>query len=226
LIVETQELTRVYRLGASVIAAVNKVSLEIKESTFVSIAGSSGSGKTTLLNLIGLNDHPTSGKVFFKNEDTSLLSDRERRQIRLRNIGFVFQTFNLLPTLTALENVELPLALAKSPPKPQREKAIQLLEAVGLTGRLQHRPKELSTGEMQRVAIARALANNPLLILADEPTGELDSETGHEIIKLLLSLCRKHKTTVVVATHDERVAKASDVKYRMRDGLITRDLGL
>jgi putative ABC transport system ATP-binding protein len=226
LIVETQELTRVYRLGASIIAAVNKASLEIKESTFVSIAGSSGSGKTTLLNLIGLNDRPTSGKVFFKNEDTSLLSDRERRQIRLRNIGFVFQTFNLLPTLTALENVELPLALAKIPPKPQKEKAIQLLETVGLTGRLQHRPKELSTGEMQRVAIARALANNPFLILADEPTGELDSETGYEIIKLLLNLCRKHKTTVVVATHDERVAKASDVKYRMRDGLITRDFGL
>jgi putative ABC transport system ATP-binding protein len=214
-----------YRLGASVIVAVNKVSLEIKEATFVSIAGPSGSGKTTLLNLIGLNDRPTSGKVFFKNEDTSLLSDRKRRQIRLRNIGFVFQTFNLLPTLTALENVELPLALAKIPPKPQREKAIQLLEAVGLTGRLQHRPKELSTGEMQRVAIARALANNPFLILADEPTGELDSETGCEIIKLLLSLCRKHKTTVVVATHDERVAKASDVKYSMRDGMITGDVG-
>jgi len=226
LIVETQELSRVYRLGASVIAAVNNVSLEIKESTFVSIAGSSGSGKTTLLNLIGLNDRPTSGKVFFKNEDTSLLSDRERREIRLRNIGFVFQTFNLLPTLTALENVELPLALAKIPPKLQREKAIQLLEAVGLTGRLQHRPKELSTGEMQRAAIARAIANNPVLILADEPTGELDSEIGDEIIKLLLNLCRKHKTTVVVATHDERVAKASDVKYSMRDGLITRDFGL
>ena len=226
MIVETQELSRVYRLGASVIAAVNNVSLEIKESTFVSIAGSSGSGKTTLLNLIGLNDRPTSGKVFFKNEDTSLLSDRERREIRLRNIGFVFQTFNLLPTLTALENVELPLALAKIPPKLQREKAIQLLEAVGLTGRLQHRPKELSTGEMQRAAIARAIANNPVLILADEPTGELDSEIGDEIIKLLLNLCRKHKTTVVVATHDERVAKASDVKYSMRDGLITRDFGL
>jgi len=226
LIVEIQELTRTYRLGASVIVAVNKVSLEIKEATFVSIAGPSGSGKTTLLNLIGLNDRPTSGKVFFKNEDTSLLSDRERRQIRLRNIGFVFQTFNLLPTLTALENVELPLALAKFPSKSQREKAVHLLEAVGLTSRLEHRPKELSTGEMQRVAIARALANNPFLILADEPTGELDSETGCEIIKLLLSLCRKHKTTVVVATHDERVAKASDAKYSMRDGMIMRDDGL
>jgi putative ABC transport system ATP-binding protein len=225
LIVRTQELTRTYRLGASVITAVNKVNLEIKESNFVSIVGPSGSGKTTLLNLIGLNDHPTSGKVFFKNADTSLLTDKERRKIRLQNIGFVFQTFNLLPTLTALENVELPLALAKIPPKPQREKAVQLLEAVGLTERFQHRPKELSTGEMQRVAIARSLANNPCLILADEPTGELDSETGWEIIKLLLSLCTKHKTTVVVATHDERVAKAANVKYSVRDGMITRGSG-
>jgi putative ABC transport system ATP-binding protein len=200
--------------------AVNKVNLEIKEATFVSIVGPSGSGKTTLLNLIGLSDHPTSGKVFFKNQNTSLLTDKKRRKIRLQNIGFVFQTFNLLPTLTALENVELPMALAKIPPSPQREKAIQLLEAVGLTDRLQHRPKEMSTGEMQRVAIARALANNPCLILADEPTGELDSDTGHEIIKLLLGLSRKHKTTIVVATHDERVAKASDVNYSIRDGLI------
>jgi len=218
--VKTQELTRTYRLGASVIVALNKVNLEVKEATFVSIVGPSGSGKTTLLNLIGLNDHPTSGKVFFKEGDTSLLSDKERRKTRLRNIGFVFQTFNLLPTLTSLENVELPLALGKVPSKLQKEKAIQLLEAVRLADRLQHRPRELSTGEMQRVAIARALANNPSLILADEPTGELDSETGYEIIKLLLSLCREHKTTVVVATHDEKVAEASDVKYSIQDGVI------
>ena len=215
-----------YRLGSSVIVAVNKVSLEIKEATFVSITGPSGSGKTTLLNLIGLNDRQTSGKIFFMNKETSLLSDRERRDIRLRKIGFVFQTFNLLPTLTALENVELPLALAKIPPKSQREKAIQLLEAVGLTSRLHHRPRELSTGEMQRVAIARALANNPFLILADEPTGELDFETGREITKLLRNLCRKHKTTVVVATHDEKVAKASDIKLSIREGRILPDVGL
>ena len=160
------------------------------------------------------------------NKETSLLSDRERRDIRLRKIGFVFQTFNLLPTLTALENVELPLALAKIPPKSQREKAIQLLEAVGLTSRLHHRPRELSTGEMQRVAIARALANNPFLILADEPTGELDFETGREITKLLRNLCGKHKTTVVVATHDEKVAKASDIKLSIREGRILPDVGL
>jgi len=225
LIVKTKDLTRTYRLGASIITAVNGVSLEIEGATFVSIVGSSGSGKTTLLNLIGLNDQPTSGKILFKDRDTSLLTDRERRRIRLRSIGFVFQNFNLLPTLTAQENVELPLALAKTPPKLQTEKAINLLEAVGLNERLKHRPKELSSGEMQRVAVARALANDPSLILADEPTGELDSETGHEVMELLLDLCREHKTTIVVATHDEGVAKAADVKYSIRDGLIKRETG-
>jgi len=222
LIINTTDLMRVYRLGASSIIAVNKVNLQIEEATFVAIAGPSGSGKTTLLNLIGLNDQPTSGKIFFKGKDTSLLADRARRKIRLQNIGFVFQTFNLLPTLTAIENVELPMALAKVPRKTQREKATELLEAVGLTNRLRHRPKELSIGEMQRVAIARALVNNPSLILADEPTGELDSETGAEIVKLLLDLCRKRKTTVIVATHDEKIIEMADVTYRIRDGSITR----
>jgi putative ABC transport system ATP-binding protein len=221
LIVEAKELTREYRLGASVINAVNKVNIAIEKAAFVSIIGPSGSGKTTLLNLIGLNDKPTSGKIFFRNKDVSLLADRERRRIRLHHIGFVFQTFNLLPTLTALENVELPLALAKTSPKRQRERAVRLLEAVRLADRFQHRPKELSAGEMQRVAIARALANDPALILADEPTGELDSETGREIIKLLLAFCRKYETAVVVATHDERIADVSDVKYTIRDGTLT-----
>jgi len=222
IIINTTDLTRVYRLGASSIVAVNKVNLQIKEATFVAIAGPSGSGKTTLLNLIGLNDHPTSGKVFFKDKDTSLLTDKERRKIRLQNIGFVFQTFNLLPTLTALENVELPMALAKVPRNMQKKKATELLESVGLTTRLRHRPKELSTGEMQRAAIARALANNPSLILADEPTGELDSETGAEIVKLLSELCGKRKTTVIVATHDEKIIRMADAVYRIRDGSITR----
>ena len=222
MIVNTTDLTRVYRLGASSIIAVNKVNLQIEEATFVAIVGPSGSGKTTLLNLIGLNDQPTSGKVFFKGKDISLLTDRARRKIRLQNIGFVFQTFNLLPTLTAIENVELPMALTKVSQKTQREKATELLEAVGLINRLRHRPKELSTGEMQRVAVARALVNNPSLILADEPTGELDSETGAEVVKLLLDLCRKRKTTVIVATHDEKIIEVADVTYRIRDGSITR----
>ncbi len=222
MIIQTQELTRTYRLGASVITAVNKVNLTVEEGAFVSIIGPSGSGKTTLLNLIGLNDCPTSGKVFFKDKETSRITSKERRKIRLQNIGFVFQTFNLLPTLTALENIELPLALANIPQKLQKGKAKQLLEAVGLSNRLHHRPKELSSGEMQRVAIARALANDPCLILADEPTGELDTEKGSEIIKLLFDLSRKHETTVIVATHDRGVAEVADATFSIQDGKISR----
>lgn len=220
MIVRTFELTRKYQLGPSTIVAVNKINLEIKESALTSIVGPSGSGKTTLLNLIGLNDNPTSGKMFFAGKDTSLMSEKIKRKTRLFKIGFIFQTFNLLPTLTALENVELPMTLAKIPHEKQRKRAVQLLEEVGLTTRLNHRPKELSAGERQRVAIARALANNPSLILADEPTGELDSETGIKIIQLLLDFCRKRKTTVVVATHDEKITKIADVVYKIRDGSI------
>lgn len=221
MIIRTVELTRRYRRGSSLIAAVNKVNLEVEEATFVSIVGPSGSGKTTLLNLIGLNDYPNSGKVLFKGKDVSLLADKERRKMRLQNIGFIFQTFNLLPTLTALENVELPMALANVPHRAQMERALKLLEKVGLTERLEHRPGELSMGEMQRVAIARALANDPSLILADEPTGELDSETGSGIVKLLSDLCRERKRTVIVATHDEKIVELADVTYWIRDGTIT-----
>jgi len=221
LIVRTIELTRIYRLGSSHVTAVNKVNLEVNEANFVSIIGPSGSGKTTLLNLIGLNDKPTSGKVLFNGEDTSLLSESERRKIRLQHIGFIFQTFNLLPTLTALENVEIPMSLAKFSQKEQRDRAVNLLETVGLAERLQHRPKQLSAGEMQRVAIARALANKPSIILADEPTGELDSKTGCKIINLLFDLCKNQKIAVVLATHDERVTEVSDVTYRICDGSIT-----
>lgn len=222
MIVQTHNLTRTYRRGASVITAVNQATLTLEEATFVSIVGPSGSGKTTLLHLLGLNDQPTSGTILFQNRDTSRLTARERRTLRLRHIGFVFQSFNLLPTLTALENVELPLALAHIPPPQQRDKATHLLDAVGLAGRLHHRPRELSAGEMQRVAIARALANSPCLILADEPTGELDSDAGHAIVQLLLRVCRDRRTTVVVATHDAHVANAADTHYCIRDGVITR----
>ena len=221
MIVEAIELTRVYRLGSSQITAVDKVNLQIDEANLVSIIGPSGSGKTTLLHLIGLNDTPTSGRVLFIGDDTSLLSESERRKTRLQRMGFIFQTFNLLPTLTALENVELPMALAKVSQKEQREKTVDLLETVGLAERFQHRPKQLSAGEMQRVAIARALANNPSLILADEPTGELDSKAGCDIINLLSELCRNQNLAVVLATHDERIAEISDVTYRICDGAVT-----
>jgi putative ABC transport system ATP-binding protein len=218
LIVQTVELTRTYRRGSSQIVAVNNVNMEVKEATFISIVGPSGSGKTTLLNLIGLNDHPTSGKILFMGKDVSRLADKERRKIKLQNIGFIFQTFNLLPTLTALENVELPMALASVPHKTQRKRALRLLGKVGLTGRLQHLPRELSMGETQRVAIARAIANDPSLILADEPTGELDSKTTKEIVTLLFTLCKERNTTVIVATHDEKIVEVTDTIYTIQDG--------
>jgi len=218
--IRTVDLTKTYRLGTSLITAVNKVNLSIEEATFTCIVGPSGSGKTTLLNLIGLIDEPTSGQVFFDDVDTTQVTAKEGRKMRLHKIGFVYQTFNLIPTLTALENVELPMALARVSQKEQREKATQLLDAVDLGHRLGHRPKELSMGEMQRVAIARALANDPEIILSDEPTGELDSETGKQIITLLSEICREKKRVLILVTHDEKVAKASDVTYRMRDGSI------
>jgi ABC-type lipoprotein export system ATPase subunit len=216
--IKAVNLTRTFHVGSSDITAVNSVNLEIEEAKFIAIVGPSGSGKSTLLNLIGLNDYQTSGKIFVDNADASLLSGRERRRIRLLRMGFIFQTFNLLPTLNALENVELPMALAGMPQREQRENASRFLEAVGLNARAVHRPKELSMGEMQRVAIARALANNPEIIIADEPTGELDSETGKEIIGLLSEINQNEETTIVVATHDQKIVEAAEVLYRIQDG--------
>lgn len=221
--IKTVDLTKIYDLGSSKIIAVDKVNFEISGNQFVAIVGPTGSGKTTLLNLIGLNDYQTSGKIFIDDAvDVSFLSDEERKKIRLLRIGFIFQTLNLLPTLTALENVELPMALAGKPQKEQRENAIKLLEGVGLSGRLHHRPKEMSMGEMQRVAIARALANNPELVIADEPTGELDSETAKEIIDLLYNISKSKRRTVIVATHDEKIVDVADVVYVMRDGKLNK----
>lgn len=222
MIVKTVNLTRIYQLGASAIGAVTNVNLEVEEGEFVGIFGPSGSGKTTLLNLIGLIDDPTSGTVFFKGQNTSLLSRSEKRKLRFQNIGFIFQTFNLFPTLTALENVELPLAFMKWSHQAQRKKAVHLLEAVGLTNRLDHKPTELSIGEMQRVAIARALVIDPSLILADEPTGELDSKIGSEIVTLLSDLCESHKTTTIVVTHDKQIVDVANTKYRVYDGVLTK----
>ncbi len=216
--IKTVDLTKTYHLGPSEIIAVNKVNFEINKPIFIAIIGPSGSGKSTLLNLIGLNDIPTFGKIFIDDADALLLSSNKRRKIRLLRMGFIFQTFNLLPTLNALENVELPMAFAGKTQKDQRQKAVKLLEAVGLGKRLFHRPKELSMGEMQRVAIARALANNPEIIIADEPTGELDSKTAKEIISLLYEVNRKEKATVVVATHDEKMIDVADRIYMIQDG--------
>jgi putative ABC transport system ATP-binding protein len=221
---KTEHLTRIYRLGPSIITAVDDVSLKVEAASFVTILGPSGSGKTTLLNLLGLNDFPTSGKLFFNDEDASRFSDRKRREVRLHRVGFIFQTFNLIPTLNAFENVELPMALDGKPKEEQRERALKLMRMAGLEKRLCHRPKELSAGEMQRVAIARALANAPKIIFGDEPTGELDSETGSEIIHLLSGLCKTQKTTMIVATHDKRLTDAADVTYEIHDGKLSKKL--
>jgi putative ABC transport system ATP-binding protein len=219
--IRTEALTKTYNLGSSRITALNNVSFEVNEKTFTAIVGRSGSGKSTLLSLIGLNDIPTSGRILVDDKDVSKLSGRERRKIRLHCMGFVFQTFNLLPTLNAAENVELPMALAGKTPKDQREKAVRLLETVGLGNRVLHRPKQLSLGEMQRVAIARALANGPEVIIADEPTGELDSKTAKEVIALLLGINREEKKTVIVATHDEKMVEMAGIVYTIEDGRLS-----
>ncbi len=215
-------VTRSYRVGSSEIMAVKGVNLEIDESKFIAIIGPSGSGKSTLLSLIGLNDYPSSGKIFVDDIDVSSLSGGQRRKLRNRRMGFVFQTFNLFPTLTALENVELPMALANRPQKLQEQRSLRLLEMVGLKHRSDHRPRQLSLGEMQRVAIARALANEPEVIIADEPTGELDSKTARETIGLLSEINAAKKTIVVVATHDEKIIDVADLIYTMEDGKLCK----
>jgi putative ABC transport system ATP-binding protein len=218
--IQTANLTRTFRVGSSEITAVKTVNLELNEPRFVALIGPSGSGKSTLLNLIGLNDYPTSGKVYIDDADASQMPNRERRKIRNMRMGFVFQSFNLFPTLSALENVELPMSLAHKPQKEQREKAFELLQIVGLTRRHSHRPKQLSMGEMQRVAIARALANEPEIVIADEPTGELDSKTAGEIIDLLKDVRERAKTIVIMATHDEKIIDAADTVYVLQDGIL------
>src|SRR4030042_945251 len=216
--IRIENLTKAYHVGSSKITAVNNVSFEVPESAFTAIIGRSGSGKSTLLNLIGLNDQPTSGKIFIDDKDVFELSSGERRKMRLNRMGFVFQTFNLLPTLSAVENVELPMSTTGRSQKEQREEAVKLLAMVGLENRFFHRPKQLSLGEMQRVAIASALINRPETIIADEPTGELDSKTDKEIITLLLDINRKEKRTLVVATHDEKIFDTADYVYTIEDG--------
>jgi putative ABC transport system ATP-binding protein len=199
--------------------ALQGVSLDVARGDYVAIVGPSGCGKSTLLNLIGAIDHPTSGAVTIGGRHVESMNDRDATQFRLRNIGFVFQRFYLLPILSALENVTLPMAEAGVQKQERVQRAAELLEYVGLSGRLRHRPSELSGGEQQRVAIARALANRPSLLLADEPTGELDARTGTEIIRLFQRL-NEDGTTIVVVTHDEDLASAARRKIHMRDGRV------
>ncbi len=216
-VIVTEGLSRTYPMGHTVVHALRDVSIEIRNGEFVALMGASGSGKSTLLTLLGCLDTPTAGRYTLEGEDVGRLSPDARAVVRNRHIGFVFQTFNLLPQLSALDNVVLPLLYSnkKSPP----EHAAALLERVGLGDRLHHRPKELSGGERQRVAIARALVTDPALLLADEPTGNLDSATGEEILHLLAELNAEGRTIVLV-THDPHVAARAHRILTMRDGRI------
>jgi putative ABC transport system ATP-binding protein len=212
-------LTRQYRMGPSVVSAVDGIDLEIARGEAVALVGPSGSGKSTLLNLVGGLDRPTAGEIWVDGENIARASARRLVIHRRERVGFVFQSFNLLPHRTALENVEVPLTIAGLPKAERRERARQLLERVGLGARTTHRPNQLSGGEQQRVAIARSLANEPSILLADEPTGNLDSATGEEVLRLLLDL-NTGGLTLIIVTHDASVASVADRIVRLRDGKV------
>jgi putative ABC transport system ATP-binding protein len=221
-LIRLEHITRSYEMGQEVIHALRDISLEIERGEYVAIMGPSGSGKSTLMNLLGCLDTPSSGEFELNGSRVSEMDDNELAEIRNREIGFVFQSFNLLPRSDALHNVELPLIYAGVPSDDRREKALRSLDHVGLGDRIHHRPNEMSGGQRQRVAIARALVNSPSIVLADEPTGNLDSKTGEEIMRLFESLSEKGNTIIVV-THEEDIARHARRIVRIRDGLIASD---
>ncbi len=221
-VIRLVDITRDYKVGTEVVKALRSVSLEIRRNEFVALMGPSGSGKSTLMNLLGCLDTPTSGQYFLNGKDVSKLNDLELAEIRNKEIGFVFQTFNLLPRLTALDNVALPQIYAGITKVKRLERAQAVIENVGLTDRGHHKPNELSGGQRQRVAIARALVNHPSIILADEPTGNLDSVTSHEIMGLLEQI-HEEGNTIVLVTHEEDIARHAHRIIRLMDGQVSDD---
>jgi len=217
-VVRADRVSREYRVGSATVRAVDRVSMEVRRGEFLAVTGPSGSGKSTLLHLLGGVDTPTEGRVLLGGRDLGRMNERQREKLRLRRVGLVFQRFYLLPALTARENVELPMAEAGSDRKERHERAGELLARVGLGDRTEHRPPQLSGGQRQRVAIARALANRPALLLADEPTGELDRDTSRDILELFLDLTRSGETTLVVGTHDAELAEGAGRGLRLVDG--------
>ena len=218
--IKFENVWKIYKLGTVEVAALRGLSIEIKRGEHLAMMGPSGSGKSTFLHLAGALDRPTKGKVLIEGRDPSKLNDGELSKLRNRYIGFVFQTFNLIPRLTALENVMLPLVVRGVDGSERRKRAIEALEQVGLGDRINHRPTELSGGEQQRVAIARAIVTRPRIVLADEPTGNLDSASAKEIVKVLSRLNRELGITLVVVTHDPEVASAAERMVKIRDGVI------
>jgi putative ABC transport system ATP-binding protein len=219
-IIETIDLVKEYPQGDTALRVLDKVNLTVTEAEFMAVMGPSGSGKSTLLNMIGALDKPTSGKVFIKGTDLSTLSDNQLAELRNREIGFVFQFFNLVSRMSALGNVELPMAIAGLPRSERKGRATEILEMVGLGRRMDHKPTELSGGEQQRVAIARALVNDPSVLLCDEVTGNLDSKTGDDIMHLLRDLNKEQRKTFVLITHDPVVAQSTDRLIQLHDGAI------
>lgn len=221
--IEVSGLSKSYKTGNIEVIALREISFKIESGEYISIMGPSGSGKSTLMNILGCIDTPTSGSYRLDGQEVSTLDDEGLATIRNQKVGFVFQTFNLLPRLTALANVELPLVYSGTGRNERRERALKALERVGLSDRVNHKPNELSGGQSQRVAIARALVNNPSIILADEPTGNLDRATGSDIINLFQKLNSEFGVTLVIVTHDQEVGKCAGRLIQLVDGRITRD---
>jgi putative ABC transport system ATP-binding protein len=219
-VVDARDVVKTYEMGTVQVHALRGLSVQIAEGEMIAIMGPSGSGKSTLMNILGCLDRPTTGEYYLDGESVAGLSDDQLAGIRNRKVGFVFQTFNLLPRATALANVELPLRYSKDG-KNRRNRAREALESVGLADRITHRPSELSGGQQQRVAIARALVNDPAIVMADEPTGNLDSKSGEEIMEILLKMNKERSTTLIIVTHDPEIAACTQRTVYIRDGVVT-----